>query len=288
MLASRLLLLAAAVLWSTAGAAIKLSSLTGWQISGGRSLVAGVFLLLAVRESRVRPTLRSVLVAIAYAFTVILFVLATKLTTAANAIFIQDAAPLFVLVLSPWLLREMPTRGELLSIPVYALGLGLFFLDELSGGQALGNVIALFSGVAFAFSIVGLRLLRHEGPAALVQGNLLAAAIALPVGLSGPAPGPVDLALVGYLGVFQLGLAYLCFSRGLVKTPAVEASLLVLLEPVLNPVWTFLAMGERPGPWALAGGAVVLGATLWRTLRAARPSAPPAAPARAAPAPGES
>ncbi len=266
MLASRLLLLAAAVLWSTAGAAIKFSALDGWQISGGRSLIAGVFLLLAVREARVRPTLRSLLVGVAYAFTVILFVLATKLTTAANAIFIQDAAPVFVLLLSPWLLREVPTRGELLSLPIYAVGLGLFFLDELSPGQALGNALALGSGVAFAFSIVGLRLLRHEGPAALAQGNLLAALVALPVGAFGAAPRPVDLALVAYLGVFQLGLAYLCFSRGLLRTPAVEASLLVLLEPVLNPIWTFLATGERPGPWAVAGGAIVLGATVWRTL----------------------
>jgi hypothetical protein len=112
----------------------------------------------------------------------------------------------------------------------------------------------------------GLRLLRDEGPAALVYGNFIAAAVALPVGIGGPTPTPLDLGLVLYLGVFQLGLAYLCFSRGLLHTPAVEASLLALIEPVLNPIWTFLAAGERPGPWALAGGAVVLAATAWRTL----------------------
>jgi DME family drug/metabolite transporter len=265
-LGSRLLILAAAVLWSTAGAAIKRCALDGWQIAGGRSLVAGLFLLLAVREARRRPTLRILLVSVAYACTVVLFVVATKLTTAANAIFIQDAAPLYVLVLSPILLREIPTRGELLAVPIFAIGLGLFFLDELSGGQVTGNLVALASGVAFAFSIIGLRLLRDEGPAALVYGNFIAAAAALPVGLGGPTPTPVDVALVLYLGVFQLGLAYLCFSRGLLHTPAVEASLLMLLEPVLNPIWTFLATGERPGPWALAGGAVVLAATAWRTL----------------------
>jgi drug/metabolite transporter (DMT)-like permease len=266
MLRSRLLLLAAAVLWSTAGAAIKRCGLDGWQISGGRSLVAAVFLLLAVREARVRPSLRVLLVSIAYAFTVVLFVLATKLTTAANAIFIQDTAPLFVLLLSPWLLGERPTRGELLAVPVYGAGLGLFFLDELTAGQVAGNLVALASGVAFAFSIVGLRLLRHDGPAALVWGNLIAAAAALPLWAAGPAATPLDLALLAYLGVFQLGLAYLAFSRGVTGTPAVEASLLILLEPVLNPIWTFLFAGERPGPWAIAGGAVVLGATAWRTL----------------------
>lgn len=266
MLGSRLLILAAAVLWSTAGAAIKSCGLDAWQIAGGRSLVAGLFLLAVVRETRRLPTLRVLLVSVAYAFTVVLFVVATKLTTAANAIFIQDAAPLFVLVLSPLLLRELPTRGELLAVPVYALGLGLFFLDELSAGQVTGNLVALGSGVAFAFSIIGLRLLRHDGPAALVYGNLIAATATLPLALSGPAPTPLDVGLVVYLGVFQLGLAYLCFSRGLLHTPAVEASLLMLLEPVLNPIWTFLVAGERPGPWALAGGAVVLAATAWRTL----------------------
>jgi drug/metabolite transporter, DME family len=263
---SRLLLLAAAALWSTAGAAIKLCGLSGWQIAGGRSLVAGAFLLLVVKEARRPPTLPVLLVSVSYAFTVVLFVVATKLTTAANAIFIQDTAPLWVLVLSPWLLGEHPTRGELLAIPVYGAGLGLFFLDELSPGQLAGNVVALASGVAFALSIVGLRRLRQDGASALVWGNLVAAAIALPPWPAGPAPRPLDLALLGYLGVFQLGLAYLCFSRGLERTPAVEASLLVLLEPVLNPIWTFLLAGERPGPWALAGAAVVLAATAWRTL----------------------
>lgn len=266
MLRSRLLILAAAVLWSTAGAAIKSVGLDAWQIAGGRSLIAGLFLLAMVREARVRPTLRVLVVSVAYAFTVVLFVLATKLTTAANAIFIQDTAPLWVLLLSPWLLRERPTRGELLAVPVYGAGLALFFLDELTSGQVAGNVVAALSGVAFAFSIVGLRLLRHDGPAALVWGNVLAAAGTLPLWPSGPAATALDLGLLVYLGVFQLGLAYLAFSRGMTGTPAIEASLLVLLEPVLNPIWTFLFAGERPGPWAIAGGAVVLGATAWRTV----------------------
>src|SRR5512139_3047576 len=266
MLRSRLLLLAAALLWSTAGAAIKSCGLDGWQIAGGRSLVAAVFLLAVVREARVRPTARVLAVSVAYAVTVVLFVLATKLTTAANAIFIQDTAPLWVLLLSPLLLRETPTRGELLAVPVYAAGLGLFFLDELTAGQVTGNLVALASGAAFALSILGLRLLRHEGPAALVYGNVVAAALTLPLWAAGPAATATDVALLVYLGVFQLGLAYLAFSRGVTGTPAIEASLLILLEPVLNPIWTFLFAGERPGPWAVAGGAVVLGATAWRTL----------------------
>ncbi len=266
MLKSRFLILAAALLWSTAGAIIKSVGLDAWQIAGGRSLVAGLFLVVAVRETRVRPTLPVLAVSVAYAFTTVFFVVATKLTTAAHAIFIQDTAPLWVLLLSPWLLRERPTRGELLAIPVYALGLSLFFLDELTAGQVLGNAVAALAGLSFACSIVGLRRLRHQGPAALAWGNALAAAATLPLWAWGPSATRLDLGLVAFLGVFQLGLPYLAFTRGVGGTPAIEASLLVLLEPVLNPVWTFLATGERPGPWAVVGGAVVLGATAWRTV----------------------
>ncbi|HET6436809.1 MAG TPA: EamA family transporter [Anaeromyxobacter sp.] len=266
MLRSRLLILGAAALWSTAGAGIKLCGLSGVQIAGGRSLLAGLFLLAVLPEARRRPTPRMALGAVGYAATVILFALANKLGTAANAIFIQDTAPLWVLLLSPFLLSERAGRGELLSIPVYAIGLSLFFLDELSPGQLAGNLVALASGGAFALCIVGLRRAGEEAPATLVLGNLLAALLMLPLWGTGPAPRPLDLALLAYLGVFQLGLAYLCFGRGIQQVPALEASLLVLLEPVLNPVWTFLLAGERPGPWALAGGTVVLAATAWRTL----------------------
>jgi DME family drug/metabolite transporter len=264
---SRLLLLAAAVLWSSAGAVIKLSALDAWQLAGGRALVATLFLAAVVPSARRRLSGRLLAVAVAYALTTVLFVLANKLTTAANAIFLQDTAPLWVLLFSPWALGERPSRGELLSIPVFGLGLGLFFLDQLSPGQLTGNLVALAAGVAFGASIIGLRRLGAEGPAALVWGNLLAAAVTLPLWPLGPAAGAADLGAVVFLGVFQLGLAYLCFSMGLRGTPAVEASLLVLLEPVLNPVWTYLFAGERPGPWSLAGGAVILLATAWRTLQ---------------------
>jgi len=263
----RLYILAAALLWSSGGAAIKLCRLDAWQLAGGRSLIAGLLILALSPSARRRPTKLSFGVAVAYVFTVVLFVTATKLTTAANAIFIQDTAPLWVLLLSPWLLKEHPTRGELLSVPVFGLGLGLFFLDQLSPGQVAGNLVALASGVAFGLSILGLRRLGDGGPAALVLGNLLAAAVTMPFWFAGPTPTPMDLGLVAFLGVFQLGLSYLLFSWGVQGTPAVEASLLVLLEPVLNPVWTFLFTGERPGPWALVGGAVILAATAWRTVQ---------------------
>jgi len=274
MLQSRLLLLSAAVLWSTAGAAMKLCQLSGIQIACGRSFVAGLFLLLVVPEARRRPTRAVWLTAVTYAATVGLFAVSNKLTTAANAIFLQSTAPLWVMLASARWLRERPTRAELASVPIYVLGLSLFFLDELSPGQLTGNLVAVAAGIAFALCIVGFRSIataKSAGSAragstatALVLGNGLTALCALPLWFTGPEPRPTDLWILAYLGVFQLGLAYLCFVRGVARTRALEASLLVLLEPVLNPVWTFLLAGERPGPWALAGGAIVLVATVWR------------------------
>lgn len=276
---SRLLLLAAAALWSTAGAGIKLCALNGWQISAGRSIVAALAVAAMVPSSRVLPRPRVLAVALSNAVTVVLFVVATKRTTAANAIFLQETAPLWVLLLAPLVLGERPSRGELISIPIYAAGLSLFFVDDLTAGQLAGKLCALGSGLAFGATIVGLRHLREEGPGALLWGSVVAAAATLPLWGTGPAPTTRDLALLVFLGVFQLALAYVCFARGLHGVSAVEASLLILIEPVLNPIWTWLVAGERPGPWALAGGAVVLAATAWRTLvpaiAAGRPTAAP-------------
>jgi drug/metabolite transporter (DMT)-like permease len=260
------LILAAATLWSTAGAAIKLCGLSGWQINLGRSAVAALFLAAIIPAARRRPDRSVAWVSVAYAFTVLLFVLANKATTSANAIFLQDTAPLWVLLLSPVLLHERPSRGELLSAPLFLVGLFLFFLDQLSPGQAVGNLIAVASGVAFALCILGLRKLGSRNVGAIVWGNALAALLSLPMALRGPAPTLRDAGIVLFLGLFQLGLSYALFARGVRHTPAVEASLLALVEPVLNPVWTFLLAGERPGPWAIRGGAIILAATLWRTL----------------------
>ena len=260
------LILAAATLWSTAGAAIKLCTLNAWQISLGRSLVAAAVLWLLLPGARTRPTRSTFAVGIAYATTVVLFTVANKLTTSANAIFLQDTAPLYVLLLSPLLLGERPSRGELLSVPLFLVGLLLFFRDQLTPGQVSGNLVALTSGLAFALCILGLRRLGGRNASAVLVGNLIAGAASLPGALTGPPVTPQDLAIVLFLGTFQLGLSYALFARGLRTTPAVEASLLALLEPVLNPVWTFLLTGERPGPWALAGGTLVLLGTVWRTL----------------------
>jgi drug/metabolite transporter (DMT)-like permease len=283
-LAARLEVLAAAALFSSGGAVIKSVHLAGWQVACFRSAVAAATLFALMPEARRRPGPRVLGVGLAYASTLILFVLANKLTTAASAIYLQSTAPLYVLLLSPWLLHERIQRRDVVFMIALAFGLGLFFVgfDTASAtapNPALGNVLSLVSGGTWALTIMGLRALGRGGeswgPAAAAWGNVFAAAACLPLALPVGSSRPADWLFLGYLGVCQIGLAYFFLLRGLRRVGAFEASLLLFLEPVLNPVWAWLVHGERPGTWSLAGGGVILLATLVKSLVDARePGAP--------------
>ena len=285
----RLQLLAAAALFSTGGAAIKATSLSGWQVASFRSGVAALTVLLLVPAARRLPDWRILLVGVGYAATMILFVVANKLTTAANTIFLQSTAPLYILLLGPWLLRERIRPKDVLFMLVVGLGLLPFFLgtDAASAtapDPARGNMIAALSGVAWAATIVGMRWLgsSSEGGSSafvtVVIGNAIAFLVCLPLALPVLSAGTGDWFTIGYLGVFQIGLAYLCLTSGIRQVPALEASTLLLIEPALNPLWAWGFHGEKPSTWAVLGGTTILLATLVKTwwdsreTRAAQPA----------------
>jgi drug/metabolite transporter (DMT)-like permease len=273
---NRLLLVAAALLFSTGGAAIKSATLTSWQVASFRSAVAAVALLVVVPEARRGWSWRIVPVASAYAATLVMFVLSTRLTTAANAIFLQSTAPLYMLLLAPWLLRVRGRRRDLFYVMVVAAGMALFFLGTeqaraTAPDPARGNLIGAASGLAWALTVTGLRWLGRSGEgnsamATVAAGNLMAFLAALPLAVPVTASGGANLVVILYLGVVQIGLAYVCVTRAIRHVPAFEATTILLLEPVMNPIWAWLVHGETPGPWALAGGAIILSATLVNTL----------------------
>ena len=282
---ARAAVLGAAVLFSTGGAAIKACALSGWQVASFRSGVAAIALAALIPGARParRPfgwPARTWLVGVAYAATLILFVLANKSTTAANAIFLQSTAPLYLLVLAPWLLGERASRRDLVLMLAIAGGLALFFVGSppaqiTAPAPLTGNLLGGIAGITWALTLLGLRGLSRE-PAgslpAVVVGNLIAFAVALPMALGpGHAPiAPLDAAVVFYLGVVQIGLAYLLLARGFREVPAFEGSLLILLEPTLSPLWAFIVHGERVETLALAGGALILAATTLKTWLDAR------------------
>ena len=277
---SRLLILGAALLFSTGGVAIKITSLTGWQVAGLRSGIAALTLTLLIPGWRRWWQPRALAVGVAYAATMILFVIANKLTTAANTIFLQGTAPLYVLLLGPWLLGERTRRNDLLFTTLLFGGMLLFFVgtepaSTTAPAPERGNWLALLAGFSCAMTLLGLRWLGRRDAVgspddvgrAVVAGNLIACAVCLPLALPILESQPTDWVTVAYLGVFQIGLAYLLLTRGVRHVPALEASLLLLLEPVLNAICAWLVLGELPAPWSLAGCAVIFGATVALTLR---------------------
>ena len=251
-------------------------------MSAFRSGIGALTLLALAPESRRGWTLRTLVVGLAYAGTVTLFALANRMTTSANAIFLQSTAPLYLLLLGPWLLREPLHRRDLAFLGALAVGMAFFFVgvepaSRTAPDPGLGNALAAGSGLCWALTILGLRWLGRDGSGgagATVVGNLLGCALALPFALPLGASTPTDWALVTFLGVVQIGVSYVLVTRATRHVPALEATLLLLLEPVLNPIWSWLVHGERPGPWSLLGGAIILVATFARARGSGRADVP--------------
>ncbi|HEV2707524.1 MAG TPA: DMT family transporter [Pyrinomonadaceae bacterium] len=270
-----LLILAAAVLWSTGGLFIKATQLDAFELSFGRSLLAAVTVAYFTRREGFRLNRVTVISAFLYAALLLLFVVATKLTTAANAIFLQYTAPVYVLLLEPLMFKEKFRGRDILVVVACLGGMSLFFVGQLRPQDVQGNLTALASGLCFAFFML---LMRHPGSrrvnraSAVIYGNLLLALLVLPVILirAGSLDAVEarfasltagDMASVIFLGVIQIGVAYTLFTRGMERgVRSLDAGIVGYIEPVLNPVWVYLVIGERPSHWALIGGAIIIAA----------------------------
>ena len=270
-----LLVVAAALLWSTGGLFIKWTELSAFELSFGRSLLAALTVALFTRREGFGINRLTVLTSLLYAALLLLFVIATKLTTAANAIFLQYTAPIYVLLLEPLFYKEKFRTTDLVTVMACIAGMSLFFVGKLRPQDVEGNIVALASGLCFAFYVL---LIRHpqsqrvNRASSVIYGNLLLVLITAPAGLG--ALGKItwqDALSVSYLGVIQIGVAYTFFTLGMARgVRSLEAGIVGYIEPVLNPVWVFLFLGERPSQWAIAGGAIIITAVIMHTILGAR------------------
>ena len=259
---------------------LKASAFSTLELSGLRSGIAALALLLWAR-GRIQITRPVCGGAVAYAATVTLFVAANKLTTGANAIFLQSSAPIFLVILAPTLLHERFRSRDLAFLLVFALGMWLAFVGSpqpsfTAPDPPAGNILGLASSLTWALTLVSLRFLERDparsggGLSVVILGNILATLFALPAFLSRPQADVGSWLAVIYLGVAQIALAYLCLTSAVRRLPALEVSLLLLLEPVLNPIWTWLVHGEQPGRLVITGGAVILAAAAIRVALESR------------------
>jgi drug/metabolite transporter (DMT)-like permease len=274
----RLRVITAAFLFSTGGAAIKAAAFTGIQVSSLRAGIAAAALLLWVR-GRVVLGWPAAAVGIVYAATLTLFVTSTKLTTAANAIFLQSTAPLYIVVLAPLLIGEQLRKREAIFLSAMAVGLLLCFTGQSAATTTapdplVGNVLGVLCSIAWACTLIGFRWGERRragvGISAVIVGNVIAFLIGLPFLWPMPAVTIVDWSTLVYLGVVQIALAYIFLTSAVASLPALEVSLLLLLEPVLNPIWTWIVHGENPGRWVILGGAIIVAATGVKAIYDAR------------------
>ena len=274
------LLLLAAICWSLGGVLIKWVQWPPLAVASGRGLIAALF-LAAVCFRRLHFTWSPVQLgaALAYALTTVTFVAATKLTTAANAILIQYTAPVWVALLGAWFLHEHPRPGDWTVMGLVFAGMGIFLYDGLRFSGLLGNLLAISSGVTFAALVLLLRKQKDGSPIeSIILGNVLAFLIGLPWLVQAPAMPADSWIALGALGTVQLGISYLLYAKAVKHVTALEAVLIPVIEPILNPIWVMLVLGEKPTGLALLGGAVVIGAVTWRAASSIRRPPPEVLP----------
>jgi drug/metabolite transporter (DMT)-like permease len=269
-----------AVLWSTSGLFIKLIDANPFIIAGSRSFIGGIMMItlrvLFVRKpfALLGSALRTPafwLSGIAYAAAMILFTVANKLTTSANAILVQYSAPVWAAIFGLILVHEKPRIENWLSLAAVIAGLILFFKDTLSSPSLSGDILALVSGICFGAQSVFLRMQKDAVPSyGLILSHIITSLVAIPFFFLYPMPATFSsLAAIMFMGIFQMGLASIFFSYGIKRVDAFAALIIASIEPVLNPLWVLLATGEKPTAIALAGGAIILLAVLLSNMAGA-------------------
>lgn len=260
----------AAILWSTSGLFVKILDWQPVSILAGRSLFAAIVFLIYLRRIPTRFNLWQLLAAGMFILTQFLFITSTKMTTAANSIFLQYTAPIYVVLLASWFLREKPSRTDWVAMFIIFLGLTLFFADKLSTDGFYGNLLAILSGVTSAIMMVSFRAQKDGNPA---ESNLIAFLVTAGFGFPFVMKETWTVnswLILAFLGIFQIGFAFIFFTKGIKHIPALEANLIGTLEPVLNPIWVFLFYGESMGKFALFGGLVVLSGVILSAVGSAK------------------
>ena len=260
------LLVGAALCWSLGGVLIKWVQWNPMAIAGARSLIAAAVVWVAFPRMRFTWSFYQLAGACAYAANMVTFVLANKMTTAANAVLLQYSAPAWVALFSAWFLKERIKRSDWATICIVSGGIILFFMDRLTFSGFWGNLAAVLSGFAFAWVFLLFRRQKEQAPyGSLFLGNILTGLICLPFMFRGSL-GIQDITGLLLLGIVQIGIAYSLYSAASRHVIAIDAALILLLEPLLNPLWTYLALKEVPGKWAMLGGAIILGAITWQAM----------------------
>ncbi len=265
-----LLLITAAVLWSTSGLFIKIIDWRPLSILSGRSIVSFFVFLIYLRRFWMKWSRLQTTGALAYVGVQLFFVISTKLTAAANAIFLQYTAPLYILLFGYGFLGERPSRSDWITMPVIFLGLLLFLGDGLRFSGIRGNLFGALSGLSMASMMMCMRREKSGEPGTLI---LMGCLIGILIGFPSLLQETFTLQSVGiilFLGIFQMGLSYVFFSIAIKYLNALESSLILFIEPVFNPVWVFLVIGEIPGDLALVGGMLVIGTAVARAVISAR------------------
>ena len=261
------LLVLTSILWSFSGVCTKFISWNGFAVAGIRGLIAALLLLIVNRRPRLPRSGFQVAAIFSYVGLVVLLILSTKLTTAANAILLQYTAPIYSAILGYFVLKEPVTRHDITVIVLVLIGLAVFLYDGLADGRMAGNLIALLSGVCYGAMNVFMRKCDKDAPADnIFWGNLLAFVLMLPF-MGRPEITAVNIGIILFMGIFQLGLAYILYSIAIPHVPALEATIITVLEPILNPVWVMLFYGEKPGIRTIIGGAIVLLAISGKDVR---------------------